>query len=375
MIDVLRRINEMHFYVTGNCNMRCSYCSDSIKRLTDFKDNFMKIDIAKKYVNLIFKNSKENSIAIIFHGGEPTLQSVEWYEDIIDYITNKAKIYGKEIGFNLQSNCFEINKTFFDLIQHRNIIVGSSLDGPPYINDITRKNGEKVLKNVLKLKKIKKLGGIITVISKSNYNKVSEILKFFEKYQLNNVSFNIVYLLGDGKKHEPLNGLEIFSVFKEIFLYLKETKGKKVTERYLIAFLEKFLKPLTPKNLLNNLNCYSPFCHAGVTTLICDINGNLYPCGCSDFPKYNIGNISKIDETVYLSVILNLHRKRKKYYEICQFCEANRICSFGCPAFHDEDKITEKNLCIATKQFYSYLENELPEKIFEIVESSKTPLS
>ena len=67
-----------------------------------------------------------------------------------------------------------------------------------------------------------------------------------------------------------------------------------------------------------------------------------------------------------------LHHKSDKYRDICTGCAASSICSYGCPAFHEKDSITETHLCEATKRFHSFLAGEDIETIRSIVETSKT---
>ncbi|MCK9631681.1 MAG: radical SAM protein [Methanoregula sp.] len=368
---MLKNINEMHLYVTSRCNMNCSYCSDVIKRTNPSGNPFMDLDIGKKYVELIFSNSTRDRITIVFHGGEPTLQSLKWYQQLIEYIEFQARNHNKKVNLALQSNCMRISDEFIELFNKNKIIIGASLDGPPEINDLTRVNGEVALSNILRLQAINRLGGVICVITDKNCNDVETILRFFEKCGLNSLSFNIFYSVGEGNKLPPLSAKKIFEVYKTTYEYMRSTSGKGVKERSVSIMISKFLNPLSKEELLTNLNCYSPFCHAGIFNIICDTEGNLFPCGCSDVLKFKLGTIHSIDKQHYVNVLKMLHKKSEKYDKSCSSCFANSICSFSCPAFHEEDPITERNLCEATKIFYQFLEEEPREIITEIASGTE----
>lgn len=361
----------MHLYVTSLCNMNCLYCSQVPKQANNSKNNFLDLKTSKKYVDLIFSNSKQSLINIVFHGGEPTLQDITWYESLIGYIESQAEKYNKKIDLTMQSNCMKISNEFIDLIKKKDITVGASLDGPPHINNQTRKNGETVINNIIRLKEIDCLGGVICVITELNCDSIEEILSFFEEFELISISFNIFYSVGNGKRLQPLSAQKIFGVYKKTYEYMRSTRGKKIKERSVSIMLSKYLKPFEKEKMLCNLSCYSPFCHAGILTIICDMEGNLFPCGCSDFSKYKLGSIYSLNRDLYIKKLKLLHKTNERYNKCCMNCFANSICSFSCPAFREEDPVTEKNLCEATKMFYRFLESEKPETIEEIVLNSK----
>ena len=72
---------EATFQVTEACTLGCSYCQQGSKA-----PKVMTLDTAKKYIDTIFNEFKDNKLAIIldFIGGEPLLQP-DLISDIIDY--------------------------------------------------------------------------------------------------------------------------------------------------------------------------------------------------------------------------------------------------------------------------------------------------
>ncbi len=123
-------LSKATFVVTNDCNGRCVYCFQD-----ENLDN-MSVNDADKAIQYLCKNY--NYIEkISFFGEEPTLN----YE-IIKYISNKLKnninIGGYEITTNAVLICDDM-LVFFKTHKFKIIV---SLDGPDYIHNKLRINGE-----------------------------------------------------------------------------------------------------------------------------------------------------------------------------------------------------------------------------------------
>lgn len=103
-------IQTITFQVTDTCNLACSYCYQINKHT-----NTMKFETAKKFIDLIFKESKRegsylydsDGVVIEFIGGEPLLE-IELIEKISDYFIYKAitekHIWAENSIFSMISN-------------------------------------------------------------------------------------------------------------------------------------------------------------------------------------------------------------------------------------------------------------------------------
>jgi uncharacterized protein len=316
----------------------------------------MPIETAKKYIKLIFSCSCAEIIEIVFHGGEPLLHKTSWYEEIIDYINSSALKYEKKIKYSMQSNCTKLDIHKFELIAKNKIVVGTSMDGPPNINDKTRGRTEDTLRAIKKLKQIRCFGGIICVINKKNYNKMGRVFEFFEKQGIHSLSTHIYFSMGKALQLIRLKSSEILKAYVDIYEYMKKTKGNKVVDARMSFRLSLFLKPRTIKDFKDYLICFHPYCGAAITTIMCDTSGNLFPCGCfNGIEDYLLGNITAELNNDYLLKAKKLHNKQSVFLQDCVNCKAARICEFGCPAFNHIDKKTMPNLCEANRGFFDYL--------------------
>lgn len=369
-MKVFRNIKNLHFEVTRVCNINCVYCSAD---KGDTQTNpFMPLETAHKFIDLVLGSTCAEDIGLYFYGGEALLQSEEWYYDVIEYAKEHVRTDNQKLHFYMQSNLTILDDRKIDLMRKYHMVTGTSLDGPPHLSDITREKSGVVLGNIPKLKAIGCFGGVICTINKHNYNKITQILKFFEAEEIFWVKFNIVYRIGRGRNLAPLNADELFLAYKQIYDYLENTKGKKIIDSNMAERLVKYVYPHGLKEYKEVLMCNHPFCGGGITLAICDVKGDIYPCGCSDMTtQFRLGNVDEVDEETYIDAIRKFHAN-DKYHEKCSLCDAIRLCNFGCTGFRTIDSLTAESECKATKMLYSYMRKKEDNVVFEIVQNMRS---
>ena len=368
---VLRNIKDMHFEVCNVCNLSCMYCC--AYQPASGKRPFMPLETAQKYIALVFKRTCAQVVDLMFYGGEALLHDVSWFHDVIEYANKQAIEHNKEVRFLMQSNATSLDAEKLDLIRKHNIVTGTSLDGPPDINEKTRGKTNLVMENILRLKEARAFGGVICIVNENNYHKVAEILEFFEEQQIFWVAVNIVYSIGRGRNLVPLNAHKVFSAYEGIYNYLENTKGKKVVEGNMAEKLNRYIHPPSLTDFKQKLICNYPFCGGGITAILCDSEGDLYPCGCANATtQFLLGNVNSLDEQAFMDRIHRFHEKSNKYNEECRLCDAARICNFGCPGFKAIDNLTDESECRATKMFYAFLKKRDQQVIQEIVQNLRT---
>jgi uncharacterized protein len=365
---VLRNVKDIHFEVCSVCNLRCIYCS--AYHPNSGKKAFMPLETAHRYIDLVFERTCAPDIGLMFYGGEALLQSVSWFHNIIEYANNQATRRQKKLHFYMQSCATFLDADRLDLIKSYNINIGTSLDGPPEINEKTRGKTELVLDNIVRLKDIGCFGGVICTANQYNYDRIAEVLQFFEEREIFWVAVNIVYSLGRGCNLIPLSADKIFTVYQGVYNYLKQTRGKRVVEANTASRLDKYVYPPSSTDYRERLSCNHPICGGGVTLVLCDADGELYPCGCANMTtQFRLGNVNSLDEQAFMDQIYLFHTKSRKHDEKCQSCEAAQICNFGCTGFRALDSVTDVSECHATKMFHSLLKRSDQEVIREIVQN------
>jgi uncharacterized protein len=173
--------------VTLNCNLACDYC------FQDHNGPVMKLETASVIIDQLVTtfysplkvNNKQNKLDIYWHGGEPLIAGIRFFEGIIEI----QKMYPKVHFVNhVQTNgTLMTEKLAIFFVKHK-FMVGFSLDGPKSIHDTHRlskkgakptfdkaMNGIKLYQKHAKLDKVP----IMMVVTVNNVKKAAEIYEFF----------------------------------------------------------------------------------------------------------------------------------------------------------------------------------------------------
>ncbi len=146
MNNPLRNISEMHLEVARSCNLSCTYCY--AHRNSDGTHDLMPLHVACNYLDLVMSETCSDEVNVVFHGGEPLMQTATWFENVIEYANRLAGRLHKTARYQMQSNLSLLTPRHRDLIRRHKIVVGSSLDGPSALNDIARGETKSVLAQV-----------------------------------------------------------------------------------------------------------------------------------------------------------------------------------------------------------------------------------
>jgi len=119
--------------VSGGCNLRCNYCFYSgnqpeIKR--------MSVDTLEALTKHLLESPSKH-FNFIWHGGEPMLLGIEFYEKALEAQT-RYKRSDQDIRNSLQTNATLINQGWVDFFKRNSFGVGVSIDGPAELHDLVR---------------------------------------------------------------------------------------------------------------------------------------------------------------------------------------------------------------------------------------------
>ena len=361
----LRNIVEAHLEVSSDCNLRCKYCFAAGE---DRERKLMSLDVAYEFIETVLHSCRSKEIRIVIHGGEPLLQSAHWLRNVLAYSYRLGRLLEKNIYFEMQSNLTLLDDEALEVINDYKVGVGTSLDGIPSKNDLSRGKGEDVMKGIKRLQNIGRFGGLICVVGKENCNNIPEVLDYFNNNGILACSLLIRYSVGRGSCLLPLSAEDIFSALDGSYQYLSATRGKAIIDRNVAGKLSRFLNPPTKEDFQDILVCDHPICGAGLTTCLCDTEGTLYPCGCAVSNSNNAaGMIDGPFDEMYIKKVTEFHYSHSLSQKKCEGCEALLICRCGCAAFGSLDHQTAESECHATKQFYRMLQQQPRSLIEEII--------
>jgi len=118
---------------TLRCPARCAYCWSS-----EHTGPVMDLETVRAAVDWI-AGLNDDPVTVTFHGGEPLVAGPEFYEAALPMI--EEGLAPRTVAFAMQSNLWLLDDRLAALLAAHNVPVGTSLDGPPELNDAQRGKG------------------------------------------------------------------------------------------------------------------------------------------------------------------------------------------------------------------------------------------
>ena len=302
---------------THACNMRCSYC---FHEKYGYDTEIIEMSKLKKYIELLSK--KYNVINLVWHGGEPLIMPLSYYEEIYDF----CKKQSSKFIYSLQTNGTLLDQQKIDFFKTNNTSIGLSFDG--LNNELTRSHSKKIIDNIKLLQENDIFPGAIMVVNQFNVNDLIDNYNYFKALNLG-MKINPMFNDGAAKINTILylNPDAYIDNFITFFKYWANDKNCNIC----VSTFEDLV------NLIINENSEICTYNSCLGKWLClDSNGCIYPCDrlCDD--KHNLGNITNIqciDEVFQNNNFISLLRDSIKRRNICMNeCEYYNNCYAGCNA-------------------------------------------
>lgn len=316
---------------TNGCNLACSYCSLGEKKFFKFVDK-NKLKKIFSYACECARYRNEKNVTFILHGGEPTLVSVNIYEDAIESL--KKAYFDLNISFCMQTNGVRITEEFIEFAKRFEINIGVSIDGAEEVHDNERRtiaggpSYEIITSNIDRMLKAGLNVSGLMVLTKYGYQYGYEFLNYFS---IQNIHLKINPLLNYGEVYEhPELSLEQGEYAKYLIGLYEYIIENDIAVN--ISPIDNILIAVLNEKGIGECS-FSSEC--GKHFLCIDYNGDIYPCGkFSDMDKLKIGNIDNTepgDVTAYINKKL-VGRRNKKIPDKCKECDFLHLCNGGCSA-------------------------------------------
>ncbi len=340
--------------LTETCNYNCGFCRYANHRRLDS-------GISEELVKKIVIESQDytikqgnNSINVIFHGGEPLLYGNKRLVDILKSIDICIKP-GFSINYSIQTNASLMTEEWIELFKQYNFDVGISLDGPVDLNRHWKDNSKECVNVAIeKYHELRKNGvrcGILSVITNDHLASADSFFDFFTKNNIDSLGLCYCYNQIDGNNVDPIKLGEWLIALYELYynseILIRIREFDTVTKRIV-------------KNQSNNSefecrnNCGRYF------TL--KPNGQLFFCDDFDFVSnkdFYLGNLN----TQSISQIINEDRFKNiktasnvMIEKKCKNCNVYSLCRGGCPR-HDVDQ--SNYFCETYKMLYPHIEGRV----------------
>jgi uncharacterized protein len=159
------RPRKMMLMVQTNCNLKCTYCYEvlngfhSTGKSMGYETGCLSVEF------LIKRSGPRRDLEITFFGGEPLL-NFPLVRELVAYCRGRETDTGKRFSFQLTTNCTLLNDEIIAFLVEHEFAVMLSLDGPPELHDIHRKDlgghgtGAVALENAKRLVAAQKRAGI-----------------------------------------------------------------------------------------------------------------------------------------------------------------------------------------------------------------------
>ena len=315
--------------LTDACNFSCDFCYYSQKALK-LKNKILPLELLKKIIEEVVDiNLRKNKklCHLIFHGGEPLLAGVPYFEKII-MIEKNIKTQHPDIIFenSIETNGFLLNDEWFEFFKSHDFGIGISIDGPDSLNYHKNKTdsstNQKVLNNIHQLNKLNIPFGVMSVITNSHLKHANELYNFYIENKITNVGFCYCFNK-DTNDSVDTHGLALFLIdFFNLYFY---GENKLRVREY-----EEMIKKILHKN--NNLCLFCNRKRCGNYPTI-DSDGNVFFCDFATEKDKAIGNIRRnsineiIDSTEWQD---ELKKAMLITTNTCNTCRNHDICGGIC---------------------------------------------
>lgn len=343
---------------THDCNLGCSYCyvgSGVDSRKMD--DNTLG-NMIEKSMNVF------EQVSFIWHGGEPLLLPISFYEKVIAY---QNRLNSKAVN-TVQTNGTLLSKEYVDFFSENGFRLGFSIDGPKELTDFTRvyKDGNSAYADIMRginMARNASIGsGAIVVVNRHNYEHLAEIYDWGKDQDIG-LQFNPLISSGNAVKN-----------FEGLGITPKEF-GTAMVQLFDIWFEDNSsLRSLDPfdeiiGNLLTNdpWGCsFSNSCQKSFISV--DPEGDVYPCGRFDKnSNLKLGNINEdnLERILNSDIRLKLQSRSKQITE-CIPCDYRNICNSGCMhnAYMLEGDVMQKDAyCQSYKMMFKHIASRINEEL------------
>ena len=301
----------LQWHLSEVCNLKCLHCYQENHKPVALPYSEL-LNILDQYRNLLKKLKVKGHINLT--GGEP-LCSPHFFK-ILDEFKKDKDLY----SFSILTNGTLITDEIARKISEYNPeYVQVSLEGGKKTNDYIRgKNVYKKVATAIKcLKKYNIFVSISFTATKINYKEFSQVVKFAEKHNVDNVWSDRYIPLGDKDDDLQMTKEETFEYLKlmeneRIRLKLKKSKTN-------VAMYRALQFQMT--------NDYPYTCTAGKTLLTVMENGDLVPCRRMPIV---VGNLLKEDMyDLYINSKVIKELQNDMVPDDCKSCEHSKKCAGG----------------------------------------------
>jgi len=338
--------------VGSACNLRCVYCYQDPIRVPK---NVMSEPILEKSISDALELG--DKIRFLWHGGEPLLAGREFFQKAYD-LQEFYKKPDQLIENHIQTNATLVNKEWARFLAKYGFKVGTSLDGPEHLHNLTRdRSYQKVIRGIKNIQATSNTVGVVITISTFNVDYPDEIWEklILPKDLATAWEINICTST-ETSSFTPSEEKSIWFLCRLFDLWLENDNPEIYIKTFRVVL--RALMGANPGDCAFECNKCNLF-------LAIDELGDVYTC--NRFLKREVAHLGNI-KTQKLQDILNSEKAKTLYWKIsglkpeCKNCKWLLACGGGC-AFQRWMSTGRFDAgfpeCKIRKALFSHIENKI----------------
>jgi uncharacterized protein len=317
------------------CNLQCSYCYYLDKKeLYPGNTTLMDDDLLREYIIQHIEATTEEIILFSWHGGEPMLAGIEFYQNAVA-IQKQYLPPGKKLVNGIQTNGTLIDEEWCWFLSKENFLVGISLDGTEELHNLYRTNrkGDGTFQMVLSgLKLLQQYGitfEILCVVNAINVKYPLQIYRFFKELGVKYITFLPLVEQQHGTPSIVSSASVLSAEFGRFLIAIFDEWVEQDIGNIQIQIFEEAIRTAFDQEHI--LCVFKEIC-GGVPVV--EHNGDFYACDHFVDPKFLYGNILKTPLTSLLDSPQQKTFGMAKSLTLphyCRQCPVLNMCNGECP--------------------------------------------
>lgn len=302
----------LQWHLSEMCNLKCKHCYQEKHKPVQLQYDEL-LNILNQYRNLLKKTNMKGHINLT--GGEPLC--CPFFYKILDEFKKDKNLY----SFSILTNGTLINDDIAKKIsEYGPEYVQVSLEGGKKINDYVRGDGvyKKVAQAIKYLKKYNIYVSISFTATKLNYKEFPKVVKYAEKYKVDNVWSDRFIPLGTDYDNEFVMGFEE----TQEYLSIMETERQRLKNKH-----SKTTVAMYRALQFQKTNDFPYRCTAGNDLLTVMENGDLVPCRRMPIVVGNLLKEDMYDLYKHNEILKKLQKDTTP--SDCKECEHSELCKGG----------------------------------------------
>jgi serine-type anaerobic sulfatase-maturating enzyme len=360
---------------SADCNLNCEYCFylKKCELYPERQRHRMSDDVLERLIQSYMETSQP-VYSFGWQGGEPTLMGTEFFEKVVS-LQKKYGKSGSNVGNGLQTNATLIDDRMAQLFGEYHFLLGCSLDGPPHIHDLYRRNlvgspsYDMVLKGINALKRNKVEFNVLVLVSQANVKHAKEVYDFLvgQGYYFHQYIPCVEFDEKGNLLPFAITGEEWGDFLCDIYdqWYPKDTHT--VSIRHFDSILTKLVDH-TDNVCTMGRNCCQYF--------VVEHNGDIYPCDFFVEDPLKLGNIMEMswEELSHSPVYREFGNQKSQWNKMCEQCEWLTLCNGDClkhRVYGGHQPHHLSYLCSGWKVFFNHTQNGFDNLAGEITQKRR----